>query len=453
MFCGIFPLTFRASVAAAILSPLLVLSGGLDSSSVAAASCCQQQQQQQLGDDRPPVGQAADGQAADEQAEAPKQPDESFQNDEQRLADLSLAALQSEYDRLIVEWRLQLSRMMQARNSFSAQPESESEKWADQFRDGKKKGEAVRKLLGRVAIYLAEKQIAEQPDQALSDGVVVMLSNTLDSYLVFDQLQLAYRPAKVLSELPDAKPAWLAYRGFAAFCRNQFGEAKDYLNRAGDAGFPESGFPMPDRFQMAIYECTPWLEVMEKELAALEADAIAELPRAEIVTTQGSMIVELFEDQAPNTVANFITLAEAKFFDGQQFYDVTENLISSGSPTNDASGSAGYWIKSEFDRPDRRPHLQGYLSLLVVEQLKKGSSQFAIMTVPTLHLNESPNCVFGRIIEGHNVLDLLERAGAKWKDAITAPGSQIGAPDTIISVKILRKRDHAYEPETEPQTR
>jgi cyclophilin family peptidyl-prolyl cis-trans isomerase len=158
------------------------------------------------------------------------------------------------------------------------------------------------------------------------------------------------------------------------------------------------------------------------------------------------MVVELFEDQAPNAVASFIFLVERNFYRNQQFYDVSESLAFTGSPTNEPSGNAGYGIRSEFDRPDRRPHWRGYLTLLVNPDTQVGSSQFAIMMKPRPDLDTAENTVFGRIIEGEEVLDLLEKAGKTWQDMITAADSQIGPPDQILSARVIRKRDHEYVP-------
>ena len=68
------------------------------------------------------------------------------------------------------------------------------------------------------------------------------------------------------------------------------------------------------------------------------------------------------------------------------------------------------------------------------------------MMKPRPDLDTAENTVFGRIIEGEEVLDLLEKAGKTWQDMITAADSQIGPPDQILSARVIRKRDHEYVP-------
>ena len=186
---------------------------------------------------------------------------------------------------------------------------------------------------------------------------------------------------------------------------------------------------------------------MEAEQAALLKDQESNLPRIEFQTTKGTIVVELFEDHAPNTVNNIVFLVEQGFFKNRQFYEVSDSMAVTGSTTNDPYGQAGYWIKSEHDLPNRRPHLRGYLTMLVDVQAELASSQFAFVTRPRPDLDEQLNTVFGRVIEGDVVLDNLERAGTQWQEMIKAQDSMIGQPDQIISARVIRKRDKDYVPE------
>lgn len=361
---------------------------------------------------------------------------DSYQKEEARLAGLTVEELRAEFNQWVTEWKRQHSRLIQGHMQFHMVKEVDSEVWAIQFRDAKKKGEQARKAASHVAVVLLEK-MPENPDKDLVD----MVYKSLDAHLVFQQYGQAYRAARALVESGQQRPYLLGMYAYSAFCLNQFEEARSLFSQA--IIIKES---LSDVQKAASEMCGTALFRSETEKLALEADAEANLPRVEIMTTKGPMVVELFEDQAPNAVASFIFLVERNFYRNQQFYDVSESLAFTGSPTNEPSGNAGYGIRSEFDRPDRRPHWRGYLTLLVNPDTQVGSSQFAIMMKPRPDLDTAENTVFGRIIEGEEVLDLLEKAGKTWQDMITAADSQIGPPDQILSARVLRKRDHEYVP-------
>ncbi|MBW7876655.1 MAG: peptidylprolyl isomerase [Candidatus Cloacimonetes bacterium] len=152
-------------------------------------------------------------------------------------------------------------------------------------------------------------------------------------------------------------------------------------------------------------------------------------PTAEIITSKGRVLVELFEDDAPNAVANFITLAESKFYDGQKFHRVIPKFMAQGGdpnskdedPGNDGSGGPGYTIKTEISR---RNHMRGSLSYANAG-INTDGSQFFLTVVPTFWLN-GKHAVFGRVLEGMSIVDSL----------------QVG--DEIQSVTILSKRNKEY---------
>lgn len=365
--------------------------------------------------------------------------DDQYLRDEQRYAKMTADELQVELDKTLGEWRHQYARLGQAVMQFRSQKEIEASRWAAQFRDAKKKGEQARKAAGHVAIHLLEKSTSA-PDKDLAD----LAYNSLDAYLFFKEYHKAYRIAKALVARGHQRAFLLPLYGYAAFCMNQFYEAHSVLNEAKMFGESLA------QEQEAAFELSKLMEErLEAEKAALLVDESADLPRIEFQTTKGTIVVELFEDQAPNTVSNVISLVEKEFYKDHQFYDINDSMAVTGSPTNDATGQAGYWIKSEHDRPDRRPHLRGYLTMLVDSQSKLASSQFAFVTRPRPELDQQPHTVFGRIIEGDVVLDNLERAGKDWESMIQAPDSMIGQPDQILSARVVRKRARNYVPTTE----
>mgnify|MGYP001279728976 CR=1 FL=1 len=120
------------------------------------------------------------------------------------------------------------------------------------------------------------------------------------------------------------------------------------------------------------------------------------------------IVLELFEDAAPNTVKNFVKLAEEKFYDGLTFHRVIPNfVIQGGCPIGDGTGGPGYTIKCETEGNPHK-HERGSLSMAHAGR-DTGGSQFFICHSPQPHL-DGVHTVFGKVIEGIEVVDRV-RAG------------------------------------------
>ena len=173
----------------------------------------------------------------------------------------------------------------------------------------------------------------------------------------------------------------------------------------------------------------------EKSLRETQKD----LPRIEIVTDRGTIVAELFEDEAPNTVANFVELAEKGFFDGLAFHrNIPRFMIQGGDPDGTGRGGPGYTIKDEHKREDARKHFVGSLSMANQQKPDTGGSQFFVTSVTSYWLNPR-HTVFGRVISGQDVTHV---------QPVDPKDPQSEAPKfKIKTVRVLRKRDHAYTSE------
>ena len=148
------------------------------------------------------------------------------------------------------------------------------------------------------------------------------------------------------------------------------------------------------------------------------------LPSIKMQTSQGEIHIELFEDEAPNTVANMIELSEQGFYDGLVFHRVINDfMIQGGCPHGKGTGGPGYRFRDEC-HPDRRHDGPGILSMANAGANTNGS-QFFITHSAQPHL-DGKHTVFGRVLEG---LDVVNR---------------ISQGDEIQSVTVLNKRDHEY---------
>lgn len=130
---------------------------------------------------------------------------------------------------------------------------------------------------------------------------------------------------------------------------------------------------------------------------------------AEIKTEKGTMKVEFYEKDAPNTVANFVKLSEEGFYDGLTFHRVIPNfVIQGGCPDGTGAGGPGYSIDCELDG-DNQFHDRGVLSMAHAGR-NTGGSQFFICHSRdnTAHLDRNHTC-FGKVVEGLEVIDAIRQ--------------------------------------------
>lgn len=128
-----------------------------------------------------------------------------------------------------------------------------------------------------------------------------------------------------------------------------------------------------------------------------------------IDTEKGLMKAELYTDETPGTVRNFVDLANHNFYDGLTFHRVIPDfVIQGGCPRGDGTGGPGYTIKCETSAP-RQYHDRGVLSMAHAGK-DTGGSQFFICCnrENTQHLDGIHTC-FGRVIEGLDVIDKIRQ--------------------------------------------
>ena len=143
------------------------------------------------------------------------------------------------------------------------------------------------------------------------------------------------------------------------------------------------------------------------------------MKKAEIHTRRGIMKIEFFEQDAPNTVKNFVDLAEKGYYDGLTFHRVIPDfVIQGGCPTGDGTGGPGYQIDCELDG-DNQYHDRGVLSMAHAGR-NTGGSQFFIChsRANTAHLDRN-HTVFGKVVEGVEVIDEIRQDDVMDKVVIT----------------------------------
>jgi len=161
------------------------------------------------------------------------------------------------------------------------------------------------------------------------------------------------------------------------------------------------------------------------------------LPRVRMKTLRGDIVFDLFEDEAPNTVANFVGLAEKKFYDGKVFHRVIKDfMIQGGCPQGTGTGDAGYKFADECRG---NPHKVAKYALCMANAgPNTNGSQFFIVTAGACPHLDGKHTVFGKVVEGQAVVDAI---GATQ----TGAGDRPVKPEQIVAVEVLSKREHPYE--------
>ncbi|WP_334291024.1 peptidylprolyl isomerase [Paraclostridium sordellii] len=143
------------------------------------------------------------------------------------------------------------------------------------------------------------------------------------------------------------------------------------------------------------------------------------LPIAYIsVEDVGVIEAELYPNIAPNTVNNFISLANDNFYNGLIFHRIVKNfVIQGGCPEGSGMGSPGYTIEGEFNKnkfKNNLKHTEGILSMARSQSKNSAGSQFFIVTKSAPHLN-GKYAGFGKVISGLDLVHKIEDLGSKGK--------------------------------------
>lgn len=351
----------------------------------------------------------------------------------------------SEFRQIFPQWVETLKGLQQIQKDFQTASEEKKVALRKQFREKMIQAQQLAPKL----IASAEKAFVEHPNQ--DKQVTSFLLRIVFDNLRADNYEEALRLSKVLIDgnAPDKRIYLLA--GIAAFAANDYDAAETYLKAAAAAGLFESsdgeksGLVRKAMQDLADLEKNRQLWNAEQKIRQAEA-AADDLPRVKLETSKGEIVLELFENEAPNTVANFVSLVEKGFYDGTLFHRVLPGFMAQGGdPKGDGTGGPGYHIACESYQPNARHHFRGSLSMAHAGR-DTGGSQFFITFVRTPHL-DGKHTVFGRVIDGMEVLSRLTRVDPSRPQRGTPP------PDKIIKATVLRKRDHPYQPKTLPANR
>ena len=132
------------------------------------------------------------------------------------------------------------------------------------------------------------------------------------------------------------------------------------------------------------------------------------MKQAAVITLDkgGEIRIELFPDDAPKTVENFVTLAKKGFYDNLSFHRVVPGfVVQGGDPKGNGTGGPGYTIKAEFNR---NKHVRGSVAMARSAQPDSAGSQFYITYGAQPHLDGSYT-VFGKVVSGMEHVDGIQQ--------------------------------------------
>ena len=264
--------------------------------------------------------------------------------------------------------------------------------------------------------------------------LIELSGNILGMTSYFIQMDTPWKAmdfAKEVVKYDNVDPRVYDVVAYAAYQVNEFQLAKVAVEKAKATGGLRQSAPIDEIIDEQMEKWT-----RESELRAVEAER-NDLPRVKLETSEGDIVLELFENEAPETVGNFVSLVEAGFYDGLTFHRVLRGFMAQGGcPDGDGRGGPGYNIYCECEKENARMHFGGSLSMAKGREKNSGGSQFFITFRPTPHLDGS-HTVFGRVVEGMDTAASIQR--------ITGGQTSV-EPTKITRATVVRKRDHEYQP-------
>ena len=161
----------------------------------------------------------------------------------------------------------------------------------------------------------------------------------------------------------------------------------------------------------------------------------------------GDIVLELYPDKAPNTVRNFVYLANDGFYNGLIFHRVIDGfMIQGGDPEGNGTGGPSYSIKGEFPhngfKQNDLSHVRGAISMARQSMdMDSAGSQFFIVQEDQVRL-DGDYAVFGKVIKGMDIVDVIAQAETDRSDKPKTPvviekvtvdtgGEEIKKPETI----------------------
>ena len=248
-----------------------------------------------------------------------------------------------------------------------------------------------------------------------------------------ENYETAYDISKVIlaDKIPEQVNILYAFAAYSAFCTMNLEDAEKWFKIADARGVVEKADADDSMHIRSMLEnaMPMYKKYWPKEQEIRTKEAGSQLPRVRLKTTKGDIVLELFKNEAPNAVGNFLTLVSKKFYTDVPFHRVLPYFMAQGGdPTGTGTGGPGYCIPCECHQGNARMHFRGSISMAHAGT-DTGGSQFFLTFGPTFFLNNK-HTVFGRVVEGMDVLANLQRIDPEKEGQ--------PAPDKILEAVIER---------------
>ena len=345
------------------------------------------------------------------------------------------------FDKTFAQWKTFLAKLrdldLQYRTAAEFQKPEKKPEIKEQYDRMLEQGKVLETELVDTAVLAFVKSPYE------NEKLVYFLMGVANMEVRSERYESALRIAQMLIDNEVDNAVIRNAAGIVAFNVGEFKLAEQHLRRA-EKNKAISQIGKTDLAQIEYYK-----KAWEREKKLRDAQQAAnDLPRVVLKTTKGEIELELFENEAPNTVANVISLVEKGFDAGLEFHRVVGRFTAqAGCPKGDGTGGPGYVIPCECYLPEHRLHFRGSLSM-AHSGPHTGGSQFHITFVPTGQL-DGKHTVFGQVVRGMDVLARLTRRVPRDPMEVKMnPHRNIIIPpaDKILEAKVLRKRSHEYDP-------
>lgn len=357
----------------------------------------------------------------------------------------------AEFNRLFSEWQPVLQQLFNLRTEFQkpSTTEARREELRAEYAKLLKKAESMNQQVIDQAI------LAFLKDERANADMEAFLMRSLQFFMDADMYDDAAAMTQHLLNQKLQNNYLLRIGAYAAMYSNDFETAKQLGETLKEVGMMNDFDWSQSDFSNLEY----WQKEWAREKALREKErADADLPRVVLTTTQGEIEIELFENEAPNTVANFIFLVEKGFYTNLDFHRVLPHFMAQGggselikTETNldgtlkkRGNGGPGYTIADEIHEHSRK-HFRGTVAMANAGP-DTGGSQFYIMYQPKMNL-DGQHTVFGRVVRGMNVASYFVRRDPEKIREV--PGIEM--PDKILSARVVKKRNHAYSPVITPE--
>lgn len=167
-------------------------------------------------------------------------------------------------------------------------------------------------------------------------------------------------------------------------------------------------------------------------------EGVKEVTVALIKTDFGEIAIELFDADAPKTVANFIKLAKQKFYDKLVFHRVVKGLlIQTGCPKGDGTGGPGWTIPLERTQ---HKHIPGAVVMWHRPSDENSAGSQFYICLSRLPERDERYCVFGQVIRGMSVVHRIENVEVEQYFIGGVPFHRPKKPVRILSVRIVKER-------------